>query len=1356
MTVHTMAARPSLAEDDAPPVRVAPNRWRPERAGLLNVWQFGNEVLRFDHGRAVLFGPNGSGKTMALELLLPYLLDGDGQPARLSTSGGAERGGFWSRITGYDDTQPRTGYLWLEFMRSSGEAFTCGVRLRANASEGGERHWFTTTRRIGHDLHLLDSGSRPIGPQVLRDALGTAGTVFADAQAYRAVVRQTLFPGRTEDQLEALIRTLLVVRKQNVSDGLSPERLSALLSQALPPLDELELGKVAEGFADLDRRRDYIAGLDEDLRVVGHLVTANQTYARHVTAGVVQRVVGATTDLDNVTRTLRKQELALSECEQQLKDLAGTMRTLDEEASTLEGERYGIEQSEAYRTGSQLADVQRTLAEHAEVLRRAKASLVGAIAVRDQRMSELQNAKGEAERAQRQVQDVRRELVRAVEKATGPETAGIADESLAGIVRGWSSAREEAVRRVRAKLQEHRRAADRRDAANAVRLKSAEELDIAERKVHEAEERVTLEEARWRGAVEEWRSGLHELSAYLELDDNSDDAAATRARVAHARAHAREPLIEARAACQRSRGQASARLVELAAELAEWRAGREPEPEAPTGRRSRELIPGAPLYRLLEFSDDLDGTERGRVESALIASGLLDAWVSPDGTITLGEEGSDVFAVAREQVPGVTNGDVPLVPDPNASAAERGLAASILASITWVARDAHLGVAAASLVIGRDGSWRTPHLAGRAPEQPARFVGASSREAARRDKIDALEHERDALGAERLKLDAAHEVLEQRLKRCDEEARVFPSSVAFEAAVSSLSGAEALAAERRRVSHDRDLEYRRADEEARECLGELMRVASEHSLPTTGEELEVAESQARRIAGDATSFERSLARRATAQRDEVRALASVEDAAARTADAEESQRAAELVHAREEAKFAALKNSVGKSFQEQLSRLETIRSRVVAIREENRTHQRTQLTLTGLRASYTGDVERAQTEREAAAAARDTAHVEYLDLHADGVMVAAGIVTVPDPKELETMTAQLESARRVRADAAIGVPPSAAELNRVHARVQQRLHEATQRMAGRVSLTFEPQERSWSVLRARQDGDKVSGTALRTRLHEDRERARAELDQKQQELFEEVLTGSLREHLRVRLWSARALVDRINTILDGIRSAASGVGVSLTWEIDPNQPEAVQLRGAKKLLLSDSPMGDGRAELDTFLRSRIEQIRADDGDTGEWRARLERVFDYRDWHRFEVHVHHKRFGEQPRPLRSRKVSLSAGEKTIVMVLPLIVAVVAHYEPASDEPPCESPRLLLMDELFPKLDFDNKAQLMGLLPTLQLDGVFTSDKDRCEYAALDGIAIHLFQKLDDDQTTTTRMVWNGKSLRVTPDSEVGPG
>ena len=52
-------------------------RWTPTRAGLIALWRYWDETFTFHQGRLILRGPNGSGKSMALELLLPFLLDGD-------------------------------------------------------------------------------------------------------------------------------------------------------------------------------------------------------------------------------------------------------------------------------------------------------------------------------------------------------------------------------------------------------------------------------------------------------------------------------------------------------------------------------------------------------------------------------------------------------------------------------------------------------------------------------------------------------------------------------------------------------------------------------------------------------------------------------------------------------------------------------------------------------------------------------------------------------------------------------------------------------------------------------------------------------------------------------------------------------------------------------------------------------------------------------------------------------------------------------------------------------------------------------------------------------------------------------
>nr|MDQ2724581.1 hypothetical protein [Actinomycetota bacterium] len=62
------------------------SRWVPTRAGLIAVWRYWDETFTFHRGRLLLRGPNGSGKSMALEMLLPFLLDADTSPGRLTSA----------------------------------------------------------------------------------------------------------------------------------------------------------------------------------------------------------------------------------------------------------------------------------------------------------------------------------------------------------------------------------------------------------------------------------------------------------------------------------------------------------------------------------------------------------------------------------------------------------------------------------------------------------------------------------------------------------------------------------------------------------------------------------------------------------------------------------------------------------------------------------------------------------------------------------------------------------------------------------------------------------------------------------------------------------------------------------------------------------------------------------------------------------------------------------------------------------------------------------------------------------------------------------------------------------------------
>ncbi|GAA2152093.1 hypothetical protein GCM10009760_48270 [Kitasatospora kazusensis] len=134
-----------------PALPTAAARWLPARAGILNVWRYYDETFTFHQGRLLLRGQNGTGKSKALEVLLPFLLDASLRPNRLSTFGGSERTMHWNLMGEGTSGKTRVGYVWLEFVRGDGGPvrFTCGARLQASVHTTGVTvDYFTTGARI--------------------------------------------------------------------------------------------------------------------------------------------------------------------------------------------------------------------------------------------------------------------------------------------------------------------------------------------------------------------------------------------------------------------------------------------------------------------------------------------------------------------------------------------------------------------------------------------------------------------------------------------------------------------------------------------------------------------------------------------------------------------------------------------------------------------------------------------------------------------------------------------------------------------------------------------------------------------------------------------------------------------------------------------------------------------------------------------------------------------------------------------------------------------------------------------------------------------------------------------------------
>jgi len=158
-------------------------RWKPLRAGLVDMFYYDAEEFWFHDGRLLLRGNNGTGKSKVLALTLPFLLDGELAPHRVEPDGDRQKKMEWNLLLGGKHPNPeRLGYTWLEFGRRAADGTiqfrTVGCGLKAVAGRGIARHWFfVTTQRVGEHLHLLPASRVPLTREKLRDEIDGHGLV---------------------------------------------------------------------------------------------------------------------------------------------------------------------------------------------------------------------------------------------------------------------------------------------------------------------------------------------------------------------------------------------------------------------------------------------------------------------------------------------------------------------------------------------------------------------------------------------------------------------------------------------------------------------------------------------------------------------------------------------------------------------------------------------------------------------------------------------------------------------------------------------------------------------------------------------------------------------------------------------------------------------------------------------------------------------------------------------------------------------------------------------------------------------------------------------------------------------------
>ena len=236
-------------------------RYEPTRAGIINMWDYRDEEFSFAGGWLVLRGPNGSGKTKALEVLFPFVLDGRIDPKRLNPFAAEDRT-MKSNLL-YRGQESEYGYVWVEFARPNlpaslpasadagrPETVTLIVGMRAHRNTDGVRmSFYVTGKRLGVDFGLLSADSRPLTERQLRAFL-EPDAWRKTATEYRDLVDARLF-GLGRERYAQLLDLLLALRRPLLAKDLDPAKVSDTLTSGLSPVDEDLVQQAARDFENL-------------------------------------------------------------------------------------------------------------------------------------------------------------------------------------------------------------------------------------------------------------------------------------------------------------------------------------------------------------------------------------------------------------------------------------------------------------------------------------------------------------------------------------------------------------------------------------------------------------------------------------------------------------------------------------------------------------------------------------------------------------------------------------------------------------------------------------------------------------------------------------------------------------------------------------------------------------------------------------------------------------------------------------------------------------------------------------------------------------------------------------------------
>ncbi|GAB3798024.1 TIGR02680 family protein [Virgibacillus kimchii] len=1363
------------------------NKWKMNRAGLLNFWYYDEEIFTFSNGKLLLRGSNGSGKSVTMQSFLPVLLDGKTSPDRLDPFGSKARKMEDYLLGEKDivDRDERTGYLFIEFKREQTDQYmTIGIGLQAKRHKQMKFWGFVITdnRRIGIDFHLYkterhagETHKLPLSRVELENTLSDGGHVVQTKSAYMKLVNKYLFQFETVEAYEDLIKLLIQLRSPKLSKDFKPTVIYEILEAALPPLSDDDLRHLSDTIEQMDQTKQQIEQLDREHTAITSLNQVYQTYNERIAAEQANEFLQARNRLAEVQKVYQEKNAYSETLEREINSLSDDIAALHVKKETVEKQEERLKSHKIWNLEKERTEETEKLQQESKQLARKNDQFRQKSRKEHQLQSTLQQIEEDISELKKEMADQLIDLMNDAESASFTASHELSEQDFrrhqqeSFDFRLW---KKEAgshlmnLEEVTEKLRDFETLKEKYQEKNKQQAEENKKLDdvlnqeqewtrlLEEDKAQKLDEIHTwVRDTVWLDMPEEvlqaTSRSLHSLYEPASYDTVKEPY---RKAVFDYEQEQREKLSQ----LTFNQDQLEEELAEKHAELQEWKQKKDPEPDAdPLTKEARKTLADkgisyTPLYAAVEFRDHVDEAWRKRIEAALIDSGMLNALIVEED---IAVEHDRVLTPAPHMM-AHTLADY-LKPDVDQ---DSKLPADVVDEVLRSILIEEDGSGDAPFLINERGDYQLGLLKGHAlPVDNVKYIGRNARKRYREEQISRIEQEVATLQAEKQVLHDKIEEKKAAIHQAEMRLNAFPSDADLQESFRQITNV------RLKIKHHQE-QIEILSGQIKEIYQEYTKVkrtiddkTGSYNLEVTLPAFQDAIRVMKRYEKDLSELEKKHIQSVYHQSRKVDTQTQLDDLEAELLELQGDINMSETNVKKFEENLKQIEQQLEKQgltdIRQQIAEVQRELKEINAKldekkeikpgKETEKTHidgqieEQRQLVdfwikmKEAWKQSFAGELQREfilyDKEKELHEAAYEIIkEFGHLLKQKDRSKLSEQLT-----KEYYNQESDLREYRLNSFSAPFQLPAWMHEVSGD----EEKLH-----------VENWEQKMSRQIIELNYLGKQMSPYLFQQQIELERARQESYLNEQDRALYEEILFNTVGQKLRARIRRAEQWVEKMKKLME-TRDTSSGLSFSIRWKPrtadDDTEMDTVDL---VHLLRQDSKLlkEEDREKIITHFRSKIEKAKEmieEENELQTFLQVLKEVLDYRKWFSFVLYF--QREGEKRRELTNNQFyKFSGGEKAMSMYIPLFTACYSRYSEAGPE----APYIISLDEAFAGVDENNIREMFEIVEELGFDYIMNSQVLWGDYDTIRKLSIYeLVRPKNADFVSVIRYHWDGSKI-----------